>query len=398
MHAAKQGTTFLLVGNDQSSTCLACHLQAGTAVPNSYLVATADADMPIGSPPHQRTPGGDFGWLHKNYTYTVTGAVTNESGDDHGHNVIAADYGYRADATYSTAPGGSMPASQLACNSCHDPHGEYRRTSTGHIVTTGATIIGSGSYNTSPGNSTGNPLSNGQAVGVYRLLGGNGYSNSQSGLIGYPGVPAAVAPSTYNQSETTNQVRVAYGVSTSNGQATWSYWCATCHPNMHSSGNYVHPVDTALYAYEGNYSRYVSSGKMTGSFAGSQAGQGPYTSLVPFMENNGNYTTLGSHANNTGAYLNGPSDGDQVTCLSCHRAHASGWPKALRWNNFGDFITYVVDGTTTPAWPGTDTTPGEPQYAMGRLSVETQAAYYDRNVLVFGAYQRVLCNKCHALD
>jgi len=25
-----------------------------------------------------------------------------------------------------------------------------------------------------------------------------------------------------------------------------------------------------------------------------------------------------------------------------------------------------------------------------------QAAYYDRDVKVFGAYQRVLCNKCHA--
>ena len=60
----------------------------------------------------------------------------------------------------------------------------------------------------------------------------------------FSGVAIAVAPSTYNQTEATNQVRVAYGATS--GTNTWGNWCATCHPNMHSSGNYVHPIDQSL--------------------------------------------------------------------------------------------------------------------------------------------------------
>ena len=81
-----------------------------------------------------------------------------------------------------------------------------------------------------------------------------------------------------------------------------------------------------------------------------------------------------------------------MSCLSCHRSHASGWRHGLRWNADGEFTTY--DG----AYPGTDSTPSVPQFARGRTGGETQAAYYDRPVTQFASYQRVLCNKCHAKD
>ena len=52
--------------------------------------------------------------------------------------------------------------------------------------------------------------------------------------------------------------------------------------------------------------------------------------------NAANYATLASHAKNDNSYLNGPSaggaGGENVMCLSCHRAHASGWQYDLRWN------------------------------------------------------------------
>jgi hypothetical protein len=78
--------------------------------------------------------------------------------------------------------------------------------------------------------------------------------------------------------------------------------------------------------------------------------------------------------------------------MSCHRAHASGWEYALRWNMEGEFMVY------NSLYPGTDTTPSVPQFARGRTGAETQAAYYDRPVTKFASYQRVLCNKCHAKD
>ena len=156
---------------------------------------------------------------------------------------------------------------------------------------------------------------------------------------------------------------------------------------MHSSGNYVHPIDADFTAtIATNYKTYVKSGDMTGD------GINGFSSLVPFAENTGDYATLAGHAKNDNTVLTGPGASDQVMCLSCHRAHASGWEYGLRWNVEGEFMVY------NSLYPGTDTAPTVPQFARGRLGAEAQAAYYDRPVTQFASYQRVLCNKCHAKD
>jgi len=383
MHTPKAGGIFLLIGGDPSSTCLNCHMRAGDTGPTSYHISTTDADMPPGVPPKQRTPGGDFGWLRKSYTFTVGGTTTTEAGQTHGHNIVANDFGYVADTDFTTAPGGTFPSAQLGCQSCHDPHSANRRLSDGtyvkNVYTLGsvtAPIISSGSYDNSLIPAAG------QAVGVYRLLRGLNDS-SQSGAT-FIGVAIAVAPATYNQTESINQVRVAYGLNAAN---TWGNWCATCHPSMHSNSNYVHPVDQSLgSAVANNYNAYVKSGDLTGTQPTS------FTSLVPFMENTGDIVTLASHAKNDNTYLTGPSTSDQVACLSCHRAHASCWEFGFRWNDDSTFLVY------NNLYPGIDTTPASPELARGRTSAETQAAYYDRPVTVFATFQRVLCNKCHAMD
>jgi hypothetical protein len=340
--------------------------------------------MPTGTPPKQRTPGGDFGWLKKTYNATSGTTTYNEDGATHGHNIVAVDNGYSADATNTTAPGGTFPSAQLACNSCHDPHGQYRRLPSGTIATTGAPIRASGSYNAAANEPTAT-----EAVGVYRLLAGAGYTK---GGVTFNGVPAAKVPSTYNQTEATNQVRVAYGVATGNGHETWSQWCATCHPSMHSSGNYVHPVDQALSGTViNNYNSYVKSGDMTGAQATA------FLSLVPFATNSGNYTTLAGLASNTNTQLGGPASGDQVTCMSCHRAHASGFMEGLRFDNGYEFM--VVGGNYVGSNNALITGSRAAVQHRGRLNAEWQAAYYDRPATpTFATYQRVLCNKCHAKD
>ena len=380
MHTPKAGGSYLLVGSDPTSTCLTCHMHAGDTGPSSYHIATADADMGAGVAPKQRTPGGDFGWLRKDYNMTIRGVTSTEYGRTHGHNVVAKDVtGYDADADNTNAPGGTYVSANLGCDSCHDPHGRLRRKSDGTYATAatlGAAadpIVGSGSYGAVP--------VAGQAVGAYRLL--RGLGDSFNGAT-FSGVAIGVANSTYNRTEAVTQTRTAYGAS---GTNTWGNWCANCHGNMHSSGNYVHPVDQSLGTANANiYNAYVKSGDLTGSATTS------YNSLVPFIENTGDIATLASHAKIDNTYLNGPGTSDKVTCLSCHRAHATGWPEALRWNMEGEFMIY------NSLFPGTDTTPSVPQFARGRLGVETQAAYYDRPVTQFASYQRALCNKCHAKD
>lgn len=378
MHAPK-ATSYLLAGSDPSSTCLTCHQKSGDTGPSSYHVSTADADMPKGTAPLHRSPGGDFGWLKKTYTFTERGSSVTEAGQSHGHNIVAADNGYVADTDHATAPGGgTFSATDLACNSCHDPHGKYRRDTTGNIATTGKAIYASGSYWDTAATGANEPTTD-YAVGVYRLLAGKGYDKAD-----FPGVPAAKAPKTYNQTELTNQVRVAYGVKTTQGHATWSNWCATCHPNMHSTGNTVHPVDTGLSDVMDNYNKYVKSGDMTG-VAGTS-----YSSLVPFATNSGDYTVLGPLAGNASPTYAGPNSSDQVMCLSCHRAHASGFPSMLRWSMENEFM--VKAGVYEVANRGRATA------VYGASVTEAGAGYYDRPVTQFAGYQRVLCNKCHAKD
>jgi len=384
MHSPNPSGTFLLTQSDSSSTCIECH---SGPTRSSYHVFTYPLPG-AGVPPVNFTPGGDFTYLLKDYKFTLRGTPTTELGQTHGHNVVAADFGLTVDTDFATSPGGTYPSSNLACASCHDPHGKYRRIGgdTNYtIATAGAPIIGSGSYNTSL-----TPTAS-QAVGVYRLLAGQGYQ--RAGAPPYPGVPAASAPSTYNQDEATNQVRVAYGhAPTGGGRTTWGEWCATCHAKMHSNGNYVHPVDETLGStIAGIYNKYINSSNTVGGAAATS-----YLSLVPFVENTADYAVLKSHASNTNKYLNGPASSDRVSCLSCHRAHASGFPDALRWQMEGEFIT-VADAGGNPIWPGTDNG-ASTSFSRGRTELEMRAAYYNRPATVFGAYQRVLCNKCHAQD
>ena len=379
MHNPAAGGSNLLVGATKSATCLSCHENSSDTGPSSYHVSTAGTT--ITGLPLQRTPGGDFGWLKKTFTYTYSGTTTNETGG--GHNIVAPDLGYAAAG--GTAPGGTFPASNLHCNSCHDPHGKFRRVDTGEIVTTGKPIKGSGSYNGASNEPTATA-----AVGVYRLLGGSGYQAGGT-TIGFTGVPAAKAPSTFNQTEATNQVRVAYGVKTTQGHVSWSNWCATCHTDMHSTGSYVHPTDQALGATViANYNAYVKSGDMTGTSASA------YLTLTPFATNSGDYTVLAPLASNTTATSAGPSSGDQVICLSCHRAHASGFSHSLRFDQGYEFMTkggqYI--GSDNPEVTGSRA----PLQHRGRDNAAWTAAYYERPATQFATYQRVLCNKCHAKD
>lgn len=380
MHSPNMAGTFLLKGSDQSSTCLGCHESPGDTAPRSYHISTADADMGAGISPIQRSPGGDFGWVKKTYSWLNRDGVTyaTEEGDRHGHNIIAADQGYVADATNTVAPGGTFPAASLQCNSCHDPHGKYRRMSDGTVATTGAPIIGSGSYATSKV-----PVV-GEAVGVYRLLAGSGYASTASIGITYTGAPAAVAPASYNRTEAVTQTRVAYGAQATGGHNQWGQWCGTCHGDMHSSYNYVHPTDQPLGAtIAALYNAYVASGDVTGD------GTAAYQSLAPFAQATGDFATLAANAVSDGTAMAGPTAGDEVMCLSCHRAHASGFNSMLRWNNEADFIVY------DSAYPDPTT---HRFYAMGRTAAEMEDAYYDRPASAFATYQRGLCNKCHAKD
>ncbi len=374
----------LLLASDASSTCLTCH---GGSSPGGYQVLSSIVSAVM--PPANYTPGGDFAWTRRSYGWLgPKGVPATSPGASHGHNVSAMDALLEPDYARPTAPGGTYPSDRLSCISCHDPHGRYRLDVTAAIRTEGAPIASSGSYG---GAQLAVPTVSG-AVGVYRLLGGVGYAPKAAGVVvpfSAP-PPVALAPQTYNRSERTTEVRVAYG-------AGMSEWCRNCHGNLHTTSatntttTFNHPAgnDARLNsgAALGVYNTYVRSGVFTGVQATS------FTSLVPFEEGTTDRVSLAPHAVSDGTQTGGPFTGrETVMCLSCHRAHATGWDHALRWNMTPSGYI-VVEGS----WPGTDAAGRArlDEFAQGRTRAETQAAMYDRDAANYAAYQKMLCGKCH---
>ena len=342
------GDGFKLRGVDIGSTCLRCH-QAPEAVdsPTGYYVATPDSRLTKGMPPLQLSPGGDFAYLKKDYSWKMPGGATGTSlGHQHGHNIEAQGYGYYADNTRMTAPGGDYPTNNFTCTSCHNPHAVISQ-------------VTSTSY-----------------TGTYRLLGGIGYAPKRIPDIKpfKADSPIAVSPSQYNRSEASTDTRIAYGKG-------MSEWCLNCHPDVggHKAGNNFNLSQQVI----NNYNAYVKTGDSSGDSRTS------YTSLVPFEEGIDNAYLLSSHADITGQYKNGPDGNSNVMCLTCHRAHASAFDNMMRWDVKVQYIVHQG------VYPGIDN--GSPE-ARGRTVDELQQAYYGRPASVFAIAQKSLCGKCHARD
>jgi len=62
-----------------------------------------------------------------------------------------------------------------------------------------------------------------------------------------------------------------------------------------------------------------------------------------------------------------------------------------RWNMRTEFLVYQG------LYPGTDNN-APLELAQGRTTLEVQKAFYGRPSTLYAAYQRSLCNKCHAKD
>jgi hypothetical protein len=305
-------------------------------------------DLRSGLPPSQLTPGGDFGWLKKSYTWKTSRESGTSPGERHGHNIVANDFGYVPDGRLRTSSNGRYPSSELSCISCHDPHGKIAKRA--------------------------------GSTGSYRLLGGRGYKTTTvPGIIFTVDAPVASSPRDYNRAENSTDTRVAYG-------SGMSEWCGNCHTS--GCAGRTHPAGKCANCGRetiANYNAYVKSGNINGR------ADTAYTSLIPFEEGTDNTSLLSQHAQNNGSYTKGPEYGSNVMCLTCHRAHASGWNSMARWNMDSDFI--VQNGK----YPGTDNGAAAEQ-AQGRTAAETQWALYDRPSSRFATVQRGLCNKCHTKD
>jgi hypothetical protein len=336
-----------LKGSDPSSTCLRCHAASGAI----HSVLSSDGS--------KFTPGGDFYWLQKTFTWNQNSLYSRSEADSHGHNVVALEYGLHQDSRHRTAPGGSYLASSLACTSCHDPHATIGTKGGVGSITSLLTIYDGGPFK-------------GTTRGNYRLLGGAGYrGSSQKSCVTFThGPPVAVADS--SSWIETDSSHPAYG-------SGMSEWCANCHPAfLNSSTGGVggkHPAGKRANLNADiaeNYNSYTKTGDINGTKASA------YLALVPFEEGISDVVFLAPSSSS------GPGLGNaNVMCLTCHRAHASAFKSIGRWD-FG--TAFIADS--------------HPQFGDGGASGnDVVNSYYGRDMAAeFGETQRQLCNKCHLKD
>jgi hypothetical protein len=355
----------LTKANDTSSTCLTCHEGSG-----GYHVASEDTS----SPPNLNS-GGDFQWLKMNLTVDVGhGSPQTWLGEEFGHNIQAVDFGYGPPSILTAAPTANGPGFQsidLACSSCHDPHGKVYRTTAIYKP-----IVGSGSYG---GNtSRGEPLDlvNG-VMGNYRLLGSIGYQ--PNGALSPFTAAAPIAYATNDNGYYGSKVDYGSGM---------SEWCANCHTGFDqvspNTAGHRHPANTdaKLGADEiSNYNKYLATGNLTNTQATSKFGLVQFERGVAF--NPDGYIGLLDPESTVG--VDGNSN---VMCLTCHRAHANGFKNMGRWDFSSELLAESLPSPTSAG----ATYPYGQQYGYyyGGVRIDIAAT--------FGDGQRSLCNKCHLQD
>ncbi len=258
--------------------------------------------------PPYGTAAGNFAFLlEDNLNDGYGGAANPIAGDAAGHNVVSPDRGTGPDRAHAVAPGGTFPADKLGCTSCHDPHGNRN----------------------------------------YRMLYGVG--QVQDGLYTFVNpAPEAQGLSIYHGSESPSR-HTAY-------RAGMSEWCANCHGEFaHPGLTHRHPSGVPLGTdIAATYNAYAGSDNPLGGTAATA-----YLPQVPFEDP--------SAATRSAA---GPAASSRVMCLSCHRAHGSSAPDAMRWDPNVTFL--AEDGLVS-----------------GSYALPSPYAH---------PAQRSLCNKCHRKD
>jgi len=280
--------------------------------------------------------GGDFYWITKDFNWVAHNRARASLGEDHGHSLVSPARGWEADVTPGYAPGGNFSSANLSCASCHDPHGK------------------------------------GDAPLLLR--------NNDPDYFGanFPAAPVMVSAGRSttpgDDGEARDDNHSAYG-------SGMSEWCAGCHTTFLGGRlNQMHPAGVANGALgqeiADNYNGYISTDEPDASTAT------PYWEIVPFE--------TGQALADLEIDFQGPATaGGRVMCLTCHRAHATAFQYATRWDTTTELIAHSHPNGGVP--PDAD----HPEEADNSSAADKINSYYGRT---FVESQRSLCNKCHRQD
>ena len=267
----------LLLYETATDLCLSCH-----ATRNGEVLGA----NPTAPPPEKGAGNFTFLW-EDNINDGAGGSLNPIAGNHAGHNVASVGWGIPIDPDHAVAPGGTYPAVDLACTSCHDPHGNEN----------------------------------------FRMLRGAGQPDGSGFVFTYDAPRGSGISFLFGQESPTSHTAYNQG---------WTRWCANCHGFFHEENGQIfeHPADRFLSGQQWNsYNRYNGpADPMGGDYATA------YLPEVPIED-------VGMTPSSTfGATIS-----SRVICLSCHRAHATSAPKSLRWDGNIEFLN--SDGLESESYP-----------------------------------------------
>jgi hypothetical protein len=330
----------LLLESNPTDVCLRCH---ATAHGNSW-----GADVLAPGPQYG---GGQFVFLLEDNLNDGPGGDDPANwirGHEAGHNVISTVRGTVADSFHAVSPGGSYPSENLHCTSCHDPHGRG---------------------------------------GHFRLLYGSDFPDATvNGRVFLYTFPAPVAEGIdVDGPPETDDHHTAY-------RSGMHEWCANCHGDYHEGlGGGGSVTDPTLETPGGADPGVGSVPLPTGGTFGAALPDHPsnLTMNTDLIDTYNRYRGTGFlDGDGTDAYIaavpiefpaattgfRGPAPVDaRVTCVSCHRAHASSGPGSGRWDF--NITTWAEEGIVSGSYP----IPNPYEATAGPL-------------------QETLCQKCHGTD
>jgi hypothetical protein len=146
------------------------------------------------------------------------------------------------------------------------------------------------------------------------------------------------------------------------------------------ANNTKHPTGNAAKLgseFVGNYNSYSSTGNINGQATPGDA----FFRLVPIERGTDQQSAL-SPSNTFGADAQ-----SNVSCLTCHRAHASAFNDATRWDAQQEFLADSIPASNSTNDQG-----------IAAEDLKNNSYYGEDMVAKYGQFQRSLCNKCHLQD
>ncbi|MBI2932453.1 MAG: cytochrome c3 family protein [Planctomycetes bacterium] len=278
-----------LLKAELTDLCLSCHDTAGS---NALMSWGGSTPPKVKGTVTNELPGGNF-----SYSFATP---------SNGHSPMGTGFN---EPTLTVAPGGTVnggyPRTELECTSCHGPHGVNSGIPSGYTFEYRNLKKRMGNFGATPA------ITLGTSTEVTNSVIGSGDGDEAD-------IVTAGAAADQN---------AAIGATNHNVyKGEMGKWCGSCHSNTDDVGTGFHGTtltdpDTAdLVAVE--WSRHPTGTAFRTSFATAYGANSNFAYPI---------VTTAAAASTTAEWPVVAAE-SFVFCLSCHKAHASEYPNALRWD------------------------------------------------------------------